>query len=220
MEIEKKSKLIKYISIGVGSFLIIIGLVLVLVYSFITPNYRIYKHGVDVTNQYSASITNEEYLASVYSTLNSEDESYFIKSTIADEFKSLYYVDIYSIYKDNFASNYEHEVCIYLNLYFEYDETMISSLNDGSEKLVSSPSIYLRSSFLDFKSDNYFLVAPDDYLSIDEISLGKLKDDSAISSIPYLNIEYENELKTVDLNNEEKICDFSISRIDLVFFAY
>ncbi len=220
MEIEKKSKLIKYISIGVGSFLIIIGLVLVLVYSFITPNYRIYKHGVDVTNQYRVSSTNEEYLATVYSTLNSEDESYFAKSTIADEFKSLYYVDIYSIYKDNFASNYDHEVCIYLNLYFEYDESMISSLNDESETLVSFPSIYLRSSFLDFKSDNYPLVAPNDYLSIDEVSLGKLKDDSAISSIPYLNIEYENELKTVNLNNEEKVYDFSISRIDLVFFAY
>ena len=141
----EKSKIIKYSCFGAGIFFILAGLLLILIPSFTLPNYSMYKNGAVVSNDYSFATSEEEYLKTIYSSLNADEESYFLLTNELDDIekeKISSKINISSIYDTNFNENGKN-ISVNISLAFEYSEEFIVNLNSEAEKISAYPSIYL-----------------------------------------------------------------------------
>lgn len=217
----EKSKIIKYSCFGAGIFFILAGLLLILIPSFTLPNYSMYKNGAVVSNDYSLATSEEEYLKTIYSSLNADEESYFLLTNELDDIekeKISSKINISSIYDTNFNENGKN-ISVNISLAFEYSEEFIENLNSGAEKISAYPSIYLllETNEKEIKSSSLNLLPLADSLRFEEFKVDTFNKNSLTDG--YINLISEGKLETLTNAGETKTYDFSISRIDLEFFA-
>lgn len=217
----EKSKIIKYSCFGAGIFFILAGLLLILIPSFTLPNYSMYKNGAVVSNDYSLATSEEEYLKTIYSSLNADEESYFLLTNELDDIekeKISSKINISSIYDTNFNENGKN-ISVNISLTFEYSEEFIENLNSGTEKISAYPSIYLllETNEKEIKSSSLNLLPLADSLRFEEFKVDTFNKNSLTDG--YINVISEGKLETLTNAGETKTYDFSISRIDLEFFA-
>lgn len=217
----EKSKIIKYSCFGAGIFFILAGLLLILTPSFTLPNYSMYKNGAVVSNDYSLATSEEEYLKTIYSSLNADEESYFLLTNELDDIekeKISSKINISSIYDTNFNENGKN-ISVNISLAFEYSEEFIENLNSGTEKISAYPSIYLllETNEKEIKSSSLNLLPLADSLRFEEFKVDTFNKNSLTDG--YINVISEGKLETLTNAGETKTYDFSISRIDLEFFA-
>ncbi len=217
----EKSKIIKYSCFGAGIFFILAGLLLILIPSFTLPNYSMYKNGAVVSNDYSLATSEEEYLKTIYSSLNADEESYFLLTNELDDIekeKISSKINISSIYDTNFNENGKN-ISVNISLAFEYSEEFIENLNSGTEKISAYPSIYLllETNEKEIKSSSLNLLPLADSLRFEEFKVDTFNKNSLTDG--YINVISEGKLETLTNAGETKTYDFSISRIDLEFFA-
>lgn len=217
----EKSKIIKYSCFGAGIFFILAGLLLILIPSFTLPNYSMYKNGAVVSNDYSLATSEEEYLKTIYSSLNADEESYFLLTNELDDIKKEKIsskINISSIYDTNFNENGKN-ISVNISLAFEYSEEFIENLNSGAEKISAYPSIYLllETNEKEIKSSSLNLLPLADSLRFEEFKVDTFNKNSLTDG--YINVISEGKLETLTNAGETKTYDFSISRIDLEFFA-
>ena len=212
----EKSKIIKYSCFGTGIFFILVGLLLILIPSLTSPKYLMYKNGINVTNEYSLATTEEEYLKTIYSSLNNDEKNYFLLSS--DEENIVSKIDISSIYDSNFAED-GRKVSINVSFSFEYSEEFINNVNAGLEKISAYPGIYLslKANENELKTSSSGLLPFSTSLKFDEFELGSYSKNKFTDG--FINVIKEGNFETLTNSDETKTYDFQVSRIDLEFFA-
>ena len=212
----EKSKIVKYSCIGAGIPIILVGLLLVLIPSLTTPKYLMYKNGENVTNQYSLASNEEEYLKTVYSTLNYEEKDYFLLSNEEENIVSK--INISSIYDSNFNEE-GRKVSLNITFNFEYNEQFVNNINAGLEKISAYPGIYLslNTNEKEVKTSSLGLIPFSTTLEFEEFELGNFNKDKLTDG--YINVISEGSFETLTNSGENKTYDFNVSRIDLEFFA-
>ena len=212
----EKSKIIKYSCFGAGIFFILVGLLLILIPSLTSPKYLMYKNGVNVTNEYSLATSEEEYLKTVYSSLNNDEIDYFLLSS--DEENIVSKIDISSIYDSNFAED-GRKASLNVTFSFEYNEEFTNNVNAGLEKISAYPGLYLslKTNEKELKTSSAGLIPFSTSLKFEEFELGSYLKSTLNDG--FINVIKEGNFETLTNSGETKTYDFQVSRIDLEFFA-
>lgn len=204
MEKEKKKlEFKKYIAPIIGSFFILLGVLLTLIPVIITPNYRLVKGSVDLTDEYilDSEITLEEYGYYYLDDLNTNLTGTFNNSTNDIDIE----IDLASVYNENNDIYIDKNAMI--EIYFaisilNYDELIHNELYE----IISYPSILFSCGTNKFS----YTFTSISYIEIGKIYLDKDCKDNLI-------IESKSDL-IVSYNNEEIKSDYCFSGLYFYFF--
>ncbi len=216
---EMKEKKNKYILIGVISFgilLIICSLLIILIPSLTTPNYRLYKNGVDYTDDYLLISDRNTYS---YNLSNADDEAFFNLETYDKDENShvLASINLNGLYNNNNLTG-TRDLALAMSFTIAVEEGFAEINNDDNYILTSIPSLFLTSSLSSNSiSSSYALIGDNSSYTFNDIQIDNFTNDQENY---FINIVANNNLRYRSLADGSEVnFALEISDISLMFFA-